>query len=66
MSSEIADPALEKIKVEDMLYFAKKWLSGDLYRGLSVEGSALSAQSVAKWVHQLEVAGEGLETQISN
>ena len=64
-SSEIADPALEKIKVEDMLYFAKKWLSGDLYRGLSIEGSTLSATIVAEWMQQLVVAGKNLDTEIS-
>ncbi len=65
-SGEIADPVLEKIKVEDMLYFANKWLSGDLYRGLSIEGPTLSAKIVAEWMHQLVAAGEGLETQISD
>lgn len=65
-SSEIADPALERIKVEDMLYFAKKWLSGDLYRGLSVEGSGLSAKIVAEWMQQLAAAGKNLDAEISS
>jgi len=37
---------LEKIKVQDWIYFANKWLSGDLYRSLSHEGENLTRMKV--------------------
>lgn len=37
---------LNKIKLEDQLYFARKWLTGDLYRGLAVEGPQLTSEMV--------------------
>lgn len=45
-SSKNANLALSKIKLEDQLYFSKKWLSGDLYKELSYEGESLDQKSV--------------------
>jgi GT2 family glycosyltransferase len=40
--------ALEKIKVQDWIYFGNKWLSGDLYKSLSHEGEKFTKMKV-KW-----------------
>ena len=37
---------LEEVKFNDQLYFARKWLSGDLFRSLSFEGKSLSEQFI--------------------
>jgi hypothetical protein len=37
---------LDVIKLEDQLYFSQKWLSGDIYRMLSYEGSKLTPEFV--------------------
>lgn len=39
---------LNKIKLEDQLYFAQKWLTGEVYRQLSVEGPQLTPELVAQ------------------
>lgn len=53
-SGSSPDPFLQNRKVEDMIYFGKKWLSGDLYRDLSAE--KLDAQTVEKIMGQLRDA----------
>ncbi|MDG2270674.1 MAG: glycosyltransferase family 2 protein [Halioglobus sp.] len=55
-SGHIADPQLERIKLEDMIYFAKKWLSGDLYRSLSEEGSSVTPSVISEYIQQLRAA----------
>lgn len=40
--------ALNLIKVEDMLYFASKWLTGDLYRGLADRCEDTTAEKIQK------------------
>lgn len=42
---------LNKIKLEDQAYFAQKWLTGDLYRNLAIEGKKLTDVFIK---HQLE------------
>lgn len=43
---------LNKIKLEDQLYFAKKWLTGDIYRSLAVEGQQLDSEYVNQQISQ--------------
>lgn len=47
-SASTTNTWLNKIKLEDQLYFAKKWLTGDVYRSLAAEGGQLSAD----YIHQ--------------
>jgi GT2 family glycosyltransferase len=47
---------LNKIKLEDQIYFTKKWLSGDLYRSLAFEGSNLSPQLIAQTLSDSKAA----------
>jgi len=45
-ASKKSSPELDVIMLEDQLYFAKKWLSGDIYRSLSIEGEKLSDEFI--------------------
>lgn len=47
-SAATTDTWLNKVKLEDQLYFARKWLTGDIYRNLAVEGRQLTQDSVLK------------------
>jgi len=47
-SGHATNPALEEVKLADQLYFGQKWLSADLYRRLSYEGSRLSTEFIEK------------------
>lgn len=53
-SSRSGNEWLENIKLQDQLYFAKKWLSGDLYRSLAVEGDKLSTEFVKHCISSTE------------
>lgn len=46
-SASTSNAWLNKIKLEDQLYFARKWLTGDVYRNLAVEGTGLTQELVA-------------------
>ena len=58
----VADAELEKIKLEDMMYFAKKWLTGDLYRTLAAEGAALTSLIVIEHLQRLRAAAASLDS----
>ena len=42
-SAAVANPSLNRIKLQDQLYFSEKWLNGDLYRKLAFEGNVLGS-----------------------
>jgi tetratricopeptide (TPR) repeat protein/GT2 family glycosyltransferase len=48
------DVALEVMKIEDILHFARKWLTGGLYQQLARDTTPLTAQAVAQTVAQYE------------
>jgi GT2 family glycosyltransferase len=54
---------ITRIKWQDQLYFAEKWLTGDLYKKLSVEGSSISRMGLSDLTRKLRQA---LETHGSN
>jgi GT2 family glycosyltransferase len=47
------DPMIKKIKLQDNLYFIKKWLSGDLYKSMSYEGEQLTRLSIKGYKEEL-------------
>jgi GT2 family glycosyltransferase len=55
---------LELIKVEDLLYFARKWVSGDLFRALSYEGPNLSQTGIRMQIEKLESARMELQNLV--
>jgi GT2 family glycosyltransferase len=48
------NPQVELIKLRDGIYFARKWLNGDLYRSLSFEGSSLLRLGVNREIDNME------------
>lgn len=51
-SASSSNPFLRQVKLLDQLYFARKWLSGDLYRQLAFEGSQLTPHFVHNQIEQ--------------
>jgi GT2 family glycosyltransferase len=49
-SASLTNEWLNKIKLEDQLYFSQKWLTGELYRGLAAEGPQLTEAIVKRHV----------------
>jgi GT2 family glycosyltransferase len=49
---------ITRIKWMDQLYFAEKWLTGDLYRKLSIEGSSISRMGLTDLTRKLRQALE--------
>lgn len=45
-SANTTNQWLNKIKLEDQLYFAHKWLTGGIYRGLALEGPHMTVEAV--------------------
>jgi GT2 family glycosyltransferase len=56
---------LELVKVRDLLYFAKKWLSGELFKSLSHEGQNLTRTGVRIEIEKLEKSRMQLEQMIA-
>jgi GT2 family glycosyltransferase len=46
-SGKFGDPDIELLKINDMIYFGRKWLTGEVYRELSHEGARLTPEIVA-------------------
>jgi Fe2+ or Zn2+ uptake regulation protein len=46
-------PAIELVKCDDVLAFAGKWLTGDLYRRLAIEGPELAPDTVQRNLDEL-------------
>ena len=54
-SSNTTNAWLNQIKYEDQAYFAKKWLTGDLYREISFEGHKLSHESIQTYLEEVRL-----------
>lgn len=55
-SGAVADSAMDLLKINDMLYFGRKWLTGGLYRELSAEGPNCTPETVRATMSQLAQA----------
>jgi GT2 family glycosyltransferase len=44
---------IDKIKIEDVIYFYEKWISGDLYCRISYEGEGLLREDLAHLINDL-------------
>ncbi len=53
-SANVTNHWLNKIKLEDQLYFARKWLTGEVYRSLAVEGPQLTNEFVKEHMLQTQ------------
>jgi GT2 family glycosyltransferase len=59
------DSDIELIKLKDAIYFARKWISGDLYRTLSFEGPSLMRLGVRQEIDRLQRAADSLERRLA-
>lgn len=55
-SRDAKDAELDKVKIADALYFMRKWVSGDLYRGLAFEGPHLKEAGVRVVINKFQDA----------
>jgi GT2 family glycosyltransferase len=46
--------AIDLVKLQDLVYFTEKWLTGGLYKSLSYEGSKLTGIGVRQWLEQVK------------
>ncbi len=60
-SSTNSNPDLDLIKLRDALYFARKWVSGEVYRSLAHEGPGLTRIGVRNEIEAMERAVAQLE-----
>ena len=51
-----ADAKTDMLKINDMLYFGKKWLTGEVYKKLSCEGQNCTTETIDSIMTQLENA----------
>lgn len=58
--------SLTLIKTKDMLFFAKKWLSGDLYRGLADEHENTGTEKIENEISRLQKQKTDLERELAN
>ena len=52
-SGNSSNPQIELLKVRDMLHFGKKWLTGDLYRQMTHEGSEMTSERIQEIMNAL-------------
>lgn len=45
---------IEFLKIKDMVYFSKKWLTGELYREMAYEGKSLDMREIDRIVSELK------------
>ena len=57
-----ADVDIEILKIKDMTYFGKKWLTGELYREMAYEGQHYTPEIIARFMNQLRDAKSRLES----
>jgi GT2 family glycosyltransferase len=48
------NPMINQTKLRDMLYFAKKWTNGDLFRELSYKAEELTPEAIASHIDNLQ------------
>lgn len=61
-SGSSPDVNTELLKINDMIYFGKKWLTGELFRELSYEGQDDTPETVSDIMNQLTEARDELES----
>jgi GT2 family glycosyltransferase len=65
-SGKLCDPNIELLKIKDMIYFGRKWLTGEVYRDLSHEGTDLTRETTAGIMDELRQTKIELERLASD
>lgn len=60
-SAGIGDRNIELLKIKDMIYFGRKWLTGELYRDMALEGHRLTLERASAIMEQLGQTKDALE-----
>jgi hypothetical protein len=53
------------LKINDMLYFSKKWLNGGLYNAMAFEGPGNTTEKVNDLIRRLERAKEMVSQELA-
>jgi type I restriction-modification system DNA methylase subunit len=53
---------IEILKIKDITYFGKKWLTGELYKEMAYEGQIYTPEIIARFMNQLRDAKSKLES----
>jgi len=56
--------AIELLKLNDLLYFSKKWLTGESFREMAYEGRQLTPEIIANLVSELKKAIKEVKNQV--
>jgi GT2 family glycosyltransferase len=64
-SGSICNSNIERMKIKDMIYFGRKWLTGDLYRELASEGEALNPETTNTIMNELQQTLIELESTLN-
>lgn len=59
-SGATENPEIQLLKINDMLYFGRKWLTGELYKQLAYQPNKYSVEDIDSFVNQLQRAKERL------
>jgi GT2 family glycosyltransferase len=59
------NPERELLKLNDIYYFAKKWLTGEFYKEMAYEGPKLTPQAVSNLVSEIKKAIGDQKTRLS-
>ena len=69
-SGNSGNPHIELLKIRDMLFFSKKWITGELYRLMAFEGKTLTPESAGALIQKLErarqIVSQQIQDQVSN
>jgi GT2 family glycosyltransferase len=60
-SAKLSEIDIERIKIRDMIYFGKKWLTGELYKEMVFEGNSLSSGEIDRLLTELRRSESELE-----
>jgi len=60
-SARLSEIDIEKIKIKDMVYFGKKWLTGELFKEMAYEGEKLNSGEIGLFLYELRRSESELE-----
>ncbi|MBN2183400.1 MAG: glycosyltransferase family 2 protein [Sedimentisphaerales bacterium] len=60
-SARLSEMSVEILKIKDMIYFGKKWLTGDLYKQLAYEGDQIHPAEIGRIMSELRESESELE-----
>jgi GT2 family glycosyltransferase len=65
-SAQLSTIEIEHIKIKDMIYFGKKWLSGELFKELAYEGNSICPGEIEQIVSELRQSESELKILSEN